>query len=245
MAKSLLRDRLNARGDDVAQAIENILTAGMVPLPVAIVKTAVVEELIQMASTDAQGVYISPPLAVHSALYDKYTARLVSESEDCDYGTSVFQSGYTRYEKGSRNPVVPVSKFFFSDIWGNGDTADVLDAMTDEDIRHSIPGRSRRVPITNPDGTAGYLRDADGHIALVSYPTVGIVIFPPVSEGDAMPALLAAWQRWGNSVTVGQIEAQTGRLGFAQPALRRKFARPVASITHQLTSAVPDDEEPI
>ena len=185
---------------DVAEAIKLIVQPLI--LPTAIDKKSVVRKLVMIANTNEEGAYTEPSVANRRALSDLYFNRLSN--------SSIFQAGYKRFEEEETYPVVPVTLFFFNSVFVNGDVTEALNAMTEFEIKQSMPRRKGRVPLDA--NNSEYARDEDGDL-LMSGDIAGIVVFPPGSR----TALLHGWLARMVGVAQGSLGTTVNRIENSRP----------------------------
>lgn len=220
-----LRDREQPISSDVADALTQLVRvdqpSGLL-LPVAYTKHEVIERLIIIASTQADGTVITAARAYNRALYDLYANRLTN--------SIVFQSGYKRYEAVSEKAVVPVTEFFFRHVL-SGDIADALAAMTSFDILHALPKRTSTPVRQESDTAPATVYVQSGEIA-------GVVIFPKGFKSDLLKSWLTRRVRnslgsiKGASTAVGHasIQTTTERLQLTTSQLEDEIGQAVADL---------------
>jgi hypothetical protein len=189
------------RGEDVAEAIHAIVTRSA--LPRAIGKEGVLTELLMMSRTKDDGEVVEQSASAKRFVELSYR-NVLSES-------SVFQSGYERYEANSdygNHPVIPVSDFFFRYIYSeNEDLRQTLDAMLPHEIMQSLPKR----PSTPRDQDLAPIIEAENNPTKVGK-IAGIVI---LRNGDANCRLLATWLDRKAKTANGMINSVTNHLEHA------------------------------
>ena len=201
-----LRKRANILSHDVADAIEQLIGQQLSLLPQAYTKQQIIDQLIIIAHTEEDGTVGEITPISRRTMTDQFYNRLTN--------TAIFQAGYKRYEERSRLPVVPVTDFFFRIVCGNGDDCvTALDAMTDLELRQSLPKRSSAGRKSEDmEGNIEYHRDESGLI-LVFGELAGIVVIP----ADAQSNLLRAWLRRLSHVSTGNIQRTVERIEHARP----------------------------
>jgi hypothetical protein len=200
----LLRYRETVLSSDVADAIER-LTDGELPLlPRALQRSDLVRTLIEMAHLNEDGTVDEITPIARRALGDQFNNRLTN--------TGVFQAGYKHYEKRKSNPVVPVTDFFFRIVFGNtsSNIEECLDAMSDHEIRHSLPKRPNIAK--QEDGRTPILDTVGDEV--IAGDVAGIVIFPPNMQAK----LLRAWLKRRANVATGQLSGTVNAISHARPA---------------------------
>ena len=142
----------------------------------------------KLANTNDEGQVV--PLSTTSQVLSRENFTNVLET------SSVFQSGYEKYEQLTHHSVVPVTGYFFRYVYSDEERD--LDALTETDLVQSLPKRN------------SYARDKDGkeiHHAgepRAKYGQVaGIVIFPTGSAGNC---LIRAWQERKAAGVIGSVE---------------------------------------
>ena len=189
------------RGPDVALAIETLVLANG-ELPQAISKEDVLAQLMIMQATNDEGEIVEQPAAalryVKAAFWNTLTE------------STVFQSGYERYESGSNNPVVPITEYFFRYIFNDEDMRECLSSMRPIEIMQSLPKRPS-VPL---DADARVIRQdegEDGEIipAQKVGKVAGIIVFKPK---DTSSSILAEWIRRKRNMVFGGFEKLTDNL---------------------------------
>jgi len=196
-----LGERDQPLSSDVADALEQ-LVGPSVTLPRAFSRKQVVDELIEIAQIGKDGIYIHFPAGIRRAVFDLYDNRLTN--------SSVFLAGYKHYEKRTKHPVVPVTDFFFKNVYVDGTVKDVLDQMSEFEIGESLPkppGRMRR-----NDQSRDFERDDEGGY-LENGKVAGVVILPPNGRYD----LLRIWLERRANMAVGQLTATVNALDNARP----------------------------
>jgi hypothetical protein len=199
-----LRERENVLASDVADAIEMLIARDLLSglgLPTAIKRSDVVDMLIEIAHTDDDGTVVQIFPMHRRALGDVYHNRLTN--------TGVFQAGYKRYERRSSNPVCPVTDFFFKVVFANGVVADCLDAMSDHEIKQSLP---KRTSIAREEDGTTLITDGDGTVVQAGE-VAGVVVFPP----NMQARLLAYWLERRTKGTVGSMQKTTLAIEHARP----------------------------
>lgn len=213
-----LCERTNIINLDVAKAISDLVGSDST-LPIAIGMDSIVERLVELAHIDEDGVSSHITAMARRTMGDQFQNRLLN--------TAVFYSGYKRYEKESRFPVVPVTSYFFKIVYGDAaraqgaDTLDMLDAMTDVDIKQSLPKRSGYAKAMNANGEYDRLRDEDGAPIYHTGELSGIVVFPNGSNCG----LLVAWLGRIRGTTVGLANAVVDKIEHARPEETESVAR--------------------
>jgi hypothetical protein len=196
-----LCERENPLSSDVADAIEELVREGG-DLPVAMNREHIADKLLDMASIDDAGARFHVPRIFQDAARRQLIDKL--------YNSALLQAGYRHYEKRSENPVVPITEFFFKNIYGEGDDlTECLHALDAFSIRMSLPKRSSHQ--RNNDGEVIY--GADNQPLLEKGEVYGIVVFPPNSSFD----LLRAWLERRGNVAVGQLTSTTQSIRHARP----------------------------
>jgi hypothetical protein len=197
-----LRERKSLLSSDVADAIETLVaTYGQPGLPKALKLSNVVDCLIEIAHTDDDGAVQQIFPMLRQALTELYTNRLIN--------SSVFQAGYKRYEKRSSNPVCPVTTFFFKVVFSNGDVADCLDAMSDLEIKHSLP---KRVSVAMEEDGVTPILGSEGEVVNAGE-IAGVVVFPPGTRAT----MLAAWLHRRANITKGLMQSTVDSIEHARP----------------------------
>jgi hypothetical protein len=189
---------------DIADALEILVGADSeqgLALPRAYTRSDVVDTLIKIVHRNEDGTFDHVRPNIRHSLLETYGNRLAN--------SSVFQAGYKRFETRSQYPVVPVTDFFFKNEFGDQLVAAVLDAMSDFEIRHSLPERPRRMR-QSEDGD--YLRDEDGDF-FQSGLIAGVVVFPQRSRYN----LLRAWLNRRARYADGQVRSAVASLEHARP----------------------------
>lgn len=200
--------RLATRGllaHDIAQAITELV--GRTELPLAFTREQVVDQLLIIVETDDEGLRHKLENGIREAVREKFENRIIN--------SSLFQAGYKHYEKDSENPVVPVTKYFFTSVYHSGTNA--IDAMTNFDMQHSLPKRTSNARGRDLETGEEIANDA----VIDSGPIAGIIIFPPNygarrKDGEN-PALLQKWLERGVRVTEGANTHIANRLAYARP----------------------------
>ena len=218
-----LRDRPRMLSCDVADALKKIANGQL--LPMAIDKSMVILALIEIAHTDEEGMVHRPPMIVERSMGEAFRNRLTK--------TAVFQSGYKRFERDNELNVVPVTDFFFQVVYSNGDTAECLDAMTNSEIKQSLPKRRGRV--SAGDGDDDYMRDEQTNEVLIFGELAGIVVYP----ANSTDALLRAWLERQTKTTTGHIDKTVARIEYARPEETASLRDRMAQITPALQKALP------
>jgi hypothetical protein len=223
-SRSPLKYREQIIAPDVADALELLVSSDPAgpDLPKAYRRINVVDKLIQIAHTEDDGTIAEITPIARRSLGDVFFNRLSN--------TGVFQAGYKRYEKRSENPVVPVTEFFFRIVFGNGDVSDSLDAMSDHEIKLSMPKRPHTA--REEDGITPIL-DTEGE-EVVAGDVAGVVIFPPGTQAK----LLRAWLERRAHVTTGLMTTTIDAIEHARPDTKsvadlRETARPIAGAMHR------------
>ena len=198
-----LCDRENVLSSDVADAIE-ALVQGYPDLPLPLDKAIVIAQLIRLSHTQEDGTVAPISRMVERALTQSFTSRLTD--------TTVFSAGYQHYEKRSELPVVPVTDFFFKVILDGSDptVAECLDAMSDYEIRQSLPKRRSAIRI---DEDGDFVRSDDTGDVMHSGSIAGIIVFPANNRS----ALLRSWLERRANVATGQMSSVVAVLGHARP----------------------------
>jgi hypothetical protein len=188
------------RGEDVAAAIRTIVAVAGGQLPLAISKLHVLAELMVMSATKEDGEVIEQSASAKKFVEMNYWNTLTE--------SSIFQSGYERYEDDSGNPVVPVTEYFFRYIHTD-DTRACLDTMRQFEIQQSLPKRpsvpldaNQQVIHTENEGS----RAPAGKVGKIA----GVVIYKP---RDADARLLFAWLDRKRNVAIGQVNSVIDNLG--------------------------------
>ena len=199
-----LRERELLLSSDVADAIERLVNHSGMALPLPINKEKVIHELIQLVHLQSNGAIAPIGKMVRRALAQGFANQLTN--------SSVFAAGYQHYEKRAQLPVIPVTEFFFKVVFTNGDDVAMdLEAMSDYEIRQSLP--KRRSPIRSDVAAGGeLLRDDDGDV-LHSGSIAGVIVFPPHNRSR----LLRTWLERRANVASGQMTAVVDNLGHARP----------------------------
>jgi len=224
-------------GEDVADAIENIIARDRFSLPMAIMKETVAFELMKLANTDDDGNVIK--MSAHSKRYAQIDLRNTLQT------SSVFQTGYEKYEQRSGNSVVPVTDFLFRYVYTD-DTRDSLDAMTETEITQSLPKRP-----SYPRNAAGeaekhpipgyaYRTDDDGNPILKCGEVAGIVVYPPKA---IQSRLLAAWLGRRANVALGQLDHFTESVSLVRPAAKEILAENSKVMRKSLLKSLPKPRE--
>jgi hypothetical protein len=216
-----LRERELPLSCDVALAISS-LVGDRNNLPIAINRAQIIDKLIEMAHEEDDGTIGHISRIARRAMTDSFYNRLTN--------TAVFQAGYKQYEKNAENPVVPITDFFFKNVFANGDVVDCLDAMSDFEIRQSLP--KRMSPMLQSDGN-DVIRDDRGDV-IRSGEIAGIVILPPNSRVN----LLAVWLKRRANSTIGQLKSTVTSIKHAKPeapAVEKleEMVNPVPRVMHQ------------
>ena len=199
-----LRRRGNILAHDVAEAISRLVGPDDRMLPEAFNKHAIVGKLIEIAHELDDGTIDEITPIVRSTMAEKFYNVLTN--------TATFQAGYKRYERNSKFPVVPVTDFFFKTVYSEGECASILDAMTDLEIRQSLPKRPSRGRQANPDGEIEYMHGEDGEI-LVFGELAGIVVFPVNMQSN----LMRAWLQRLAKISSRSIQSTVQRIEYARP----------------------------
>jgi hypothetical protein len=199
MERKTLFHRSKLMGLDVSDAITMIITSDRSGLPLGITKSAVATQLITIANTDDNGVPVPMSKSSEKFAYENFLSSLLS--------SRVFQAGYEIYERQSRNPVVPVTDYFFNHVYAE-EARECLEAMSDIEIMQSLPRR------TSPD------RDENDDVIkseagdwYMSGKVAGVVVFPANSHST----LLRTWLERRAAVANGQMEATAKSLENARP----------------------------
>jgi hypothetical protein len=228
-----LSQRSKVLGPDVADAIEAIVERDGTGLPMAIEKDDLVPELIRLACSDESGEVNEPTRMAVRLMAEEFRSRLADGR--------LFVSGYQHYHRRSKNPVVPVTNYFFNNVYEEGDNRAYLDAMTPNEVMHSLPKRPTQMRDAE---TEAKIFDEEGNVAH-SGKVAGVVVFP---QGQASPLVLA-WmdRRFGQAN--GTTEAALTYHEEVRPGARitnenlRQAAGTVKKIGHTVARMRQTDED--
>lgn len=186
---------------DVADAIDNLITADTAGLPLAVTIEDIAIELVRIANIDDEGDPVVLSESTRAAVTDRFTNYLST--------SSIFRAGYKTYEAETRNQVIPVTKFFFTAVYTD-EARDCLHVLDDYVIRKSLPTRSSAM--TDREGNPLVLED-DEDPSPRSGKTAGIAVFPKdyLVEGFS-PKLIGVWLQRSAGITIGLNEATATRL---------------------------------
>ena len=205
---------------DVADAIEHLEHAASTGLPVAFTRADVLDQLIRIHLTQDDGTQMKTTAGMKEALREIWSNLLQN--------SSTFQAGYKHFEKRSQHPIVPVTDFFFKAVFGGGAVADCLDAMSDLEIRQSLPKRTTSMTVDDNGGSE--LIEA-GQVA-------GIVVFPENSNAN----LLRAWLKRLASSTQGSMDRSLQSLTNARPGSPEieNLREQMSGLKPAMTKALPE-----
>lgn len=201
MNRNPLFKRTKLMGLDIVDALSNLVKAGG-SLPLAVTKAQVTNELVNIACTrESNGIVqvLDLPAAAEKFMFDNFLNSLMT--------STVFSSGYAKFEEVTKFPVVPVTSYFFNHVYDD-EARDCLDAMTNVDIRQSLPKRPS-VPVDND----GVPIESDNGDAAFSGWTAGVVIFPRNSKAR----LMKAWHGRVAAMAIGHNNGMMGRIEHAHP----------------------------
>lgn len=213
-----LCERTNIINYDVAGAIKDLVGEDGT-LPIAIGIDAIVERLVERAHIDQDGVSSHITAMARRSMGDQFHNRLLN--------TAVLYSGYKRYEKETRFPVVPVSPYFFKIVYGDAapnqgaETLDMLDAMSDVDIKSSLPRRRGYTNAMKPNGEYDRVRDDEGAPIYHTGEIAGLVVFPNGSNCG----LLVSWLSRIKTTAIGLNAAAVTKIENARPEATESVAR--------------------
>ena len=220
-----LRMRKHPIAPDISDAITQIVDRLDNDLPIAITKTMVIEELIAIVHTDDAGNTFDPSPITYDALFERFKNRLTNSAS--------FQTGYKHYENVSANPVIPVTDYFFANVFADGSVADALDAMSDFEVLQSLPKRKGRVADEDADD---FMRDENGELLLFGE-LAGIVVCPP----GIQIKLQTAWMKRRANMFVGSGKSVTASIGKARPGVEavQELQAKVSDVEETVIRALP------
>jgi hypothetical protein len=226
---SPLRDRERPLSSDVADALQQLIWQTddrlREPLPRAFGIADIVSTLVEIAHAEDDGTigYIAP--IVRRSLTDMFTNRLIN--------SSVFQAGYKQFEKRTGLPIVPITDFFFKNEMGAKSVADMLETLSEYEIKQSLPKRPHAM---RDRDSREIMRDDDGD-TIDSGSIAGIVVFPQ----NAHHNLLRSWLMRRANAANGQLRSAVSALEHARPDTQSVAALKDAadSIKPALSRALP------
>jgi hypothetical protein len=198
MSRQSLYYRHKVFATDIADAINAIVSRAGKDAPTALTKDQVASELIRLANTDDDGVMMKLSTTSEELTRNRFHAVLNE--------TAIFQLGYIFYsddDKFGRRPVTPITKFFFEHVYDQY-ALDCLGAMTDVEIRQSLPKRPS-VPVDG-DGSPLCADDFSGCV-------VGILV-DPQGQGSY---LHHAWLERQASIALGSLKKLSQRIERMEP----------------------------